>query len=59
MAQFKIRIIETLEKEVTVSAADRKNALEIAEEKYSKAEDDYILSADDFSGIEFKAVDEC
>ena len=58
MAQFKIRIIETLEKEVTVSAADKKNALEIAEEKYSKAEDDYVLSADDFSGIEFKAVDE-
>ena len=35
MAQFKIRIIETLEKEVTVSAADRKNALEIAEENHS------------------------
>ena len=31
MAEFKIRIIETLEKVVTVSAADRKNALEIAE----------------------------
>ena len=58
MAEFKIRIIETLEKVVTVLAADRKNALEIAEEKYSKAEDDYVLSADDFSGIEFKAVDE-
>ena len=58
MAEFKIRIIETLEKEVMISAADRKNALEIAEEKYSNAEDGYILSADDFSGIEFKAVDE-
>lgn len=58
MAQFKIRIIETLEKEVTISAADKKNALEIAEEKYSKAEDGYVLSADDFSGIEIKAVDE-
>lgn len=58
MAQFKIRIIETLEKEVTVSAADRKNALEIAEEKYSNAEDGYVLSADDFSSIEIKAVDE-
>lgn len=58
MAQFKIRIIETLEKVVTVSAADRKNALEIAEEKYSNAEDGYVLSADDFSAIEIKAVDE-
>ena len=58
MAVYKIRIIETLEKVVTISAADRKNALEIVEEKYSKAEDDYILSADDFSGIEFKAVEE-
>ena len=58
MAVFKIRIIETLEKVVTVSAADRKNALEIAEEKYSNAEDGYVLSADDFSAIEIKAVDE-
>lgn len=58
MAEYKIRIIETLEKEVIVSATDRKNALEIAEEKYSNAEDGYVLSADDFSGIEFKAVDE-
>lgn len=58
MAEFKIRIIETLEKVVTVSAADRKNALEIVEYKYSNAEDDYVLSADDFSGIEFKAVEE-
>jgi hypothetical protein len=58
MAQFKIRIIETLEKEVTISAADKKNALEIAEEKYSKAEDGFVLCADDFAGIEIKAVDE-
>ena len=58
MAQFKIRIIETLEKVVTVSAADRKNALEIVEVKYSNAEDGYVLSADDFSGIEFKAVED-
>lgn len=41
MKKYRIRIIETLEKEVTVSAADRKNALEIAEEKYSKAEDEF------------------
>ena len=58
MAEFKIRIIETLEKVVTVSAADRKNALEIVEDKYSSAEDGYVLSADDFSGIEFKAVED-
>ena len=58
MAEFKIRIIETLEKVVTVSAADKKNALEIAHEKYIAAEDEFILSADDYSGVEFKAVDE-
>lgn len=55
---YKIRIIETLEKEVTISADDKKNALEIVEEKYAKAEDGFVLSADDFSGIEIKAVDE-
>lgn len=59
MAKYKIKIIETLEKEVIVSAADRKNALEIAEEKYSKADDEFILTADDYSGVEIKAVDEC
>lgn len=58
MEKYKIRITETLEKEVTILAFDRKNALEIVEEKYAKAEDGYVLSADDFSGIEFRAVEE-
>ena len=54
MATYKIKIIETLEKVVTVNALDKKNALETAHEKYTAAEDDFILSADDYSGVDFK-----
>lgn len=58
MKKYRIRIIEILEKEVTVLAKDKKNALEVAHEKYIAAEDEFILSADDYSGVEFKAVEE-
>lgn len=54
MATYKIKIIETLEKVVTVNALDKKNALETAQEKYTAAEDDFILTADDYSGVDFK-----
>ena len=59
MATYKIRIVETLEKVVEVEAVDRKNALEITHEKYTAAEDDFILSADDYLGVEFQVVEEC
>lgn len=59
MATYKIRIVETLEKIVEVGAIDKKNALEIAHEKYTATEDDLILSADDYSGVEFQVVEEC
>lgn len=54
---FNIKITETLEKIVTVEAYDAKNALEIVHEKYTAAEDDFILSADDYSGVGFQVVE--
>ena len=57
--KYAIHIIERLEKVVTVEADDRKNALEIAQEKYSAAEDDFVLSADDYSGVNFQVVETC
>ena len=59
METFKVRITETLEKVVEVQAVDAKNALEITHEKYTAAEDDFVLSADDYSGVNFKVEKEC
>ena len=58
MKTFKVRITETLEKVVEIKADDKQNALEIAHEKYTAAEDNFILSADDYSGVDFKVVEE-
>lgn len=59
MKTFKVRITETLEKVVKIKADDKQNALEIAYEKYTAAEDNFILSADDYSGVDFQVVEEC
>ena len=56
MKTFRVRIIETLEKGVTIQANDEKEALEIAKNNYKAAQDDYILDADDFAGVEFKTA---
>ena len=58
MAIYKIKIIETLEKIVEVGAIDKKDALEIAQEKYTATEDNFILSADDYSGVKFQVVED-
>ena len=58
MAIYKIKIIETLEKIVEVGAIDKKDALETAQEKYTATEDNFILSADDYSGVEFQVVED-
>ena len=59
MNRYIIRITETLEKEVAVIAIDSKNALEIAHKKYTAAEDGYILSADNYCGVDFQVVEKC
>ena len=55
---FKIRITETLEKVVEIEARNRKEALEIAQINYSAAESDYVLTADDYSDVDFQVVEE-
>ncbi|MBO4640815.1 MAG: hypothetical protein J5710_13775 [Treponema sp.] len=56
---FKIRITETLEKVVEIEAYNRKEALEIAQINYSAAESDYVLTADNYSDVDFQVVEEC
>ena len=50
---FEITIIETLEKVVTVEAASYEEAQAMVEAAYNNAE--YVLSADDFTGVRFCA----
>ena len=57
MAEFKIRIIETLEKVVIIEAENTYEALQICEKKYKAAEDDFILTSSNYSGTEFKPID--
>ena len=60
MKKYTIRITETLEKDVTILASSKKIALEKVHEQYTAAkEDEYILTADDYSGVDFQVVEEC
>ena len=55
---LKVRIKETLEKVVEIEARNRKEALEIAQINYLDAESDYVLTADDYSDVNFQVVEE-
>ena len=60
MQKYTIRITETLEKDVTILASSKKIALEKVHEYYTAAkEDEFILTADDYSGVDFQVVEEC
>ena len=59
MQKYTVHITETLEKDVHILASSKKIALEKVHEEYIAArEDEYILTADDYSGVDFKVVDE-
>lgn len=57
--KYKVKITETLEKVVEIDADNEREALTIAECNYRAAKDDYILTADDYSGVDFQVVEEC
>ena len=57
MKKFAIKITETLEKTVIVEAENTYEALQLCEKKYKDAEDDFILSSSDYSGVEFTPTD--
>ena len=58
MKNYKIHIIETLEKDVTIQAKDEKEALQLVDNNYRAAKDDYILDAENFTGVKFEVVEE-
>lgn len=57
MAKFKVRITETLVKEVEVEASDRNTARTMVQDDYYEYQT-IVLSADDFAGVEFETLAE-
>ena len=56
--EYKVRVTETLEKIVTINALNIKKALEKAQEKYDEGEDDFILSSDNYTSVNFEVIKE-
>lgn len=54
MARYKVEIMETLRYVVEVEAGSQKMAEQIVNDRWKDGE--YILDADNFAGVEFKAV---
>lgn len=55
MKPYKVRITETLSKTVVVAAKSTFDAESIAARNYYNSKDEYILTADDFEAVDFKA----
>ena len=53
MREYEVTITETLEMTVTVEAESREEAQQIASDNWKNG--DYILDADHFTGVNFKA----
>ena len=53
MAGYKVEIMETLRHVVEVEAGSQKMAEQIVNDRWKDGE--YILNADNFAGVEFKA----
>lgn len=51
--KYLVEITETLKKEVEVEAETEQAALEIAKKNYFNAEDDYVLTAVNYTDTEF------
>ena len=54
MARYKVEIIETLRHMVEVKAGNQQMAEQMVDDRWKHGE--YILNADNFAGVEFKAV---
>ena len=51
MKKFKVRIVETLEREVLVNANSEKEAINIVQSLYEN--EDIVLDSNDFKEVEF------
>lgn len=53
---YKVRITETLEKDVYIIADSEEEALQIVDNNYRAAQDAYVLDAENFTNVDFKVV---
>jgi len=53
---MKVKITENLVKIVEVDAKNEREALQLVDDKYRAADEDYILSAENFSDVQFEVV---
>lgn len=53
---YKIRITETLEKDVYIIADSEEEALQIVDNNYRAAQDAYVLDAENFTNVDFKVL---
>jgi len=58
MTTYKVRFEEVLVKYIDIIADTPEDAREIAKEHYRNAEDDFILTSDDFNGESFISVED-
>lgn len=56
MARYRVKITEVLSKEITVEAGSHHEAYEKAKRLYRNC--DVVLSADDFSDVDFRVEEE-
>jgi hypothetical protein len=56
MAEFDVKIIERLEKTVTVEAGSSEDAEAKALKNWLEVEEGYVLDSSDFTDVEFEAV---
>lgn len=59
MKKYKVCITETLEKVVFVDAETEREAIQIIDNAYRAADESCVLSAENFTGVNFKVVEEC
>ena len=55
MSIFKVKIIETLESEVSIEADNLNDAIQEAEERWHNSV--YILTSDNFADVTFKSAE--
>ena len=55
---MRVKITEILVKYVEVDATNESEALQLVDNLYRAAEDDYVLSADNFESVKFEVVDD-
>ena len=55
---MRVKITETLVKYVEVDATNESEALQLVDNLYRAAEDDYVLSADNFESVNFEVVND-